>query len=489
VGLLPSQVAALQKISLTDISAEKCRRRFYWFYIEFWETIEPVEFENNWHIEYICDQLQEAYERWERGESQADIYINVPPGTSKSTMCTQLFPAWLWVRNKGIRIISSSYAADISVEHAVKSRNCITSDKFKLYFGDEVTIKAGEDNKTNYKNTGMGQRFVTSTGSAVTGQHADFILIDDPINPKGAESDVQRQAALDHISKTLSTRKTNKKRSITIVIMQRLHAKDPTGLALKKGGINHICLPGRISEKIRPVPESVSEKYVNGLLDPKRLDEEALAKMRGDLGSYGFAGQVEQNPSPEGGGQIKSAWFPRISYAEFMEIKGVAVPYFFLDTAYTKKQSNDPSALLTAYKIGGNYYIVDSEQQWKEFPALIKHIKSYVSRMGYARGSKIMVEPKASGISIVDQVKDETELNIFKLPAPTDDKITRVSGVAPKLESGRVILTDGNWVDNFLAECNAFPNGEHDDQVDNLVNMINYFESQPTGGIKATTTR
>lgn len=224
----------LRGLSLEAIKAERCRRSFYEFFKEFWDTIESVELIDNWHIKYICDELQEVYHKWELKESQKDLYINVPPGSSKSTMALQLFPVWLWVRNPSIRTISSSYSSDLSTAHAVKSRDCIASDKFKLYYSNVVQIKSGEDNKTWYKNSKKGERYATSTGGTVTGMHADFILIDDPINPKKAYSKTERDNANKHISETLSTRKTDKNRTVTIVIMQRLHEEDATGKALKE---------------------------------------------------------------------------------------------------------------------------------------------------------------------------------------------------------------------------------------------------------------
>jgi len=457
------------RFSREDIEAELCRRSFYYFFIEFWPTIEAVELKDNWHIKYICDQLQACYEAWERGESQQDIVINVPPGSSKSTICTQLFPAWLWIKNPAIRIISSSYAATLSTAHAVKSRNCITSDKYKLYFSKQVKIKTGEDNKTNYKNTKMGERYVTSTGSAVTGMHADFILIDDPVNPEQAQSEAQRNAANEHISSTLATRKTDKSRSVTILIMQRLHEKDPTGVRLKEGGVKHICIPATLSDKVNP-PELAS-KYVDGLMDPVRLGHDALDRLRKQLGSYSYAGQIGQTPSPEGGGQLKKAWFGRIGYDEFKKLRSSQPVNFVLDTAYTEKQTNDPTAIMAICYISPHLYIIDSTQVWKEFPDLIKFIGSYVQQHGYSSGSRIMVEPKASGKSVVQEIK-KTELNIYELPPPKDDKTTRVSSVSAQIEAGKVILVDGQWNDNFLGECAAFPMGEHDDQVDNLVNAI-----------------
>lgn len=471
----------LRELSIEKVKAERCKRSFYYFFCEFWETIEAVDLIPNWHIKFICDELQQVYNTWETGASQDDIIINVPPGSSKSTICTQLYPVWLWIKNPSIRIISSSYASDLSTAHAVRSRNCIASDKFKLYFSDQWQIKSGEDNKTWYKNTKKGERYATSTGGTVTGMHADFIIVDDPVNPKQSESETQREVANKHIKETLSTRKTDKNRSVTIIIMQRLHESDPTGMALKEkpDKINHICLPGELSDNVKP--ESVKAFYSNGLLDEIRLNKEALSKLKIDLGSYGYAGQISQRPSPEGGGQLKKAWFNKVSFEEFMKIKGRID--LFLDTAYTANQKNDPTALMAVCYVNNRLYILDSTQVWKELPDLLKFIPSYAAKNMYSNSSKILIEPKASGKSTVQSFKN-TSYNVIELPPTLDDKVTRATNVAPFIEAGRCCLVEGAWNDVFLNECGSFPNGEHDDQVDNLVNAINHY--QVSGRIRTT---
>lgn len=464
-----------KQISLVEVKRERCNRSFYYFYKEFWETIEAAKFVDNWHIKFICDQLQQVYENWESGLSQNDLYINVPPGSSKSTICTQLYPAWLWTKNPSIRLINSSYSGDLSTAHAVKTRNCIGSDKYKLYYSDEWQVKAGEDNKTWYKNTKFGERYATSTGGTVTGMHADFIIVDDPIKPSASDSQTQRTEANKHLKETLSTRKTDKSRSVTIVIMQRLHEEDPTGMALKEkpDKITHICLPAELSDSVRPI--QARDYYTDGLLDVNRLSRPVLEKFRVDLGSYGYAGQMQQVPSPEGGGQLKKSWFRTCELSEYELINEPV--NFFLDTAYTEKQKNDPTAMMSTKYYENTLYIKNSSQFWLEFPDLIKQIPEYTQANGLSNRSKILIEPKASGKSVVQSFKN-SNLNVIELDPPLDNKITRVSGVSPFCEAGHVVLVKGPWNDSFLGECASFPNGQHDNQVDNLVNAINYYRAK-----------
>lgn len=455
------------------ISAELCRRSFYEFFLEFWETIEAVELIPNWHIKYICGQLQEVYETWERGESQPDVLINVPPGSSKSTIVVQLFPAWLWVKNPSIRIISSSYSGELSIAHAVKSRDCLKSDKFQLYFPGQVVFKSDSDGKSAYKNTAKGERYTTSTGGAVTGKHGDFLMPDDPINPKKAASEVERRTANEHVGATLSTRKTNKNRSVTIMVMQRLHAEDPAGVWLKKKKeLRHICLPGELTKDVKP-PE-LAARYTNGLLDTSRLDREALAKLKEDLGSYGYAGQVLQTPAPDGGGLFKRDWFSKIAYAEFMELtKGRTLQWEFdADTAYTKDKENDPSGFMASCYYNNILYIRDARTELLEFPELIKELPLFVNRNGYTSISKIYVEPKASGKSVVQVLRKESRLNVIEAKAPSADKITRANSVSPFIESGRVVLIDGSWNEAFLHQVTTFPRAAHDEFVDLLSQRI-----------------
>ncbi|MEJ8803143.1 phage terminase large subunit [Pontibacter sp. H249] len=463
------------------VNAALCRESFYEFFRDFWDTIEAVELVPNWHIKFICDELQRVYETWAKGLPQDDVIINVPPGSSKSTIVTQLFPAWLWVKDPSIRLISSSYAADLSIAHAVKTRDCLKSDKFQRYYPGLIEFKKDSDGKSAFKNTKKGERFTTSTGGRVTGMHGDFIINDDPINPEEAESSNARKTANRFSGTTLSTRKTNKKRTVTIMVMQRLHESDPTGDWLKKKkSVNHICLPGELSEHVKP--ERVRRYYVNGLMDVNRLDRAALDKLKEDLGSYGYAGQIGQTPTPDGGGKLKKAWFGKITWEEFQKrtLGKPVVWQFDADTAYTQDQKNDPSAFMASCYMEPILYIRDVQEAWLEFPELVKELPAFAMRNGYSNQSKLHIEPKASGKSTVQTLKRETSLNIVEAPAPDSDKDSRVNAISPFVEAGRVVLIDGSWNDNFLGQCAAFPLAAHDDMVDDLVQAINRVH-QPAG--------
>lgn len=458
------------------VQADECRKSFYYFVKTFWAVIIPEVPVFNWHIEYICQELQDlSYYIVNRLPKPYDIIINIPPGSTKSTIVTIMWHPWLWTQDPRLRVISNSYSGDLSLEHASKSKDIITSDLYRTLF-PEIIIRHDKSGKGSYENVKGGARYSTSTGGTITGKHAHIILNDDPVNPKQAESDSLRLQANEH-TKTLSSRKVDKKNTPMVTIMQRLHDDDVTGYLLKKKGdkIRHICLPAEVSDRVNP-PE-LKERYIDGLLDPVRIDREVIAEAKIDLGSRQYAGQYEQAPSVDGGNIIKAEWFGHISLSQFLAIRGRAAIHFFLDTAYDEKKQksdNDPSGILAACLLQNYLFIFHAQKVWKEFPELMRFIPDYVKAHGYDGRSSIRIEPKANGISVIQAVRKYTKLNVTRTPAPTDSKEVRLHAVSPKIECGRVILVEGDWNEEFVDEVSQFPAKTHDEYVDILVYAINY---------------
>lgn len=458
------------------VQADECRKSFYYFVKTFWAVIIPEVPVFNWHIESICKELQDlSYYIVNRLPKPYDIIINIPPGSTKSTIVTIMWHPWLWTQDPRLRVISNSYSGDLSLEHASKSKDIITSDLYRTLF-PEIIIRHDKSGKGSYENVKGGARYSTSTGGTITGKHAHIILNDDPVNPKQAESDSLRLQANEH-TKTLSSRKVDKKNTPMVTIMQRLHDDDVTGYLLKKKGdkIRHICLPAEVSDRVNP-PE-LKERYIDGLLDPVRIDREVIAEAKIDLGSRQYAGQYEQAPSVDGGNIIKAEWFGHISLSQFLAIRGRAAIHFFLDTAYDEKKQksdNDPSGILAACLLQNYLFIFHAQKVWKEFPELMRFIPDYVKAHGYDGRSSIRIEPKANGISVIQAVRKYTKLNVTRTPAPTDSKEVRLHAVSPKIECGRVILVEGDWNEEFVDEVSQFPAKTHDEYVDILVYAINY---------------
>lgn len=479
-----------EKINIPNdeiIKAELCKRELWYFVQQFWDCFVPNELIWNWHMRVLCDEIQKVDNRvFQRLPKENDLIINVPPGTSKTNIVSILATAWEFANKPELRIFVGSYSDDSIKDVADKIKIIMKSPKYQSYFPN-VAIRRGVDTKHYFKTSLNGEFYGFTVGGPLTSKHADILKVDDPLNPKMAASDVILNTVNNFFSQTLPTRKVDKTVTPTMLIMQRLHHNDPTGFILsrKKEKIRHICLPAEVS----PIttPEYVVN-YTNGLLDENRLNRETLNEMRIDLGTRGYANQFEQLPTPEGGDIIKSDWFKTIDKKSFdynrNPLKDAIV--FFLDTAFTEKHENDPSGIIATCKIGTNLYILNAVKVWKEFPELCKFLPEFVKANGYSPQSSIRIEPKANGISLIQTMKAVTNLNITNSPSPKDDKKTRITSVAPKIECGRVFLLEGSWNSDFIDEVCGFPNKSHDEFVDNLVEAINYHLSDSTNSQNLT---
>src|SRR5271166_5830033 len=218
------------------------------FFREAWKVLEPGrELIWSWHYDLICEYLALIREgQFKRQFNSAlGLIINVPPRTAKSTLITICFPVWCWLKYPERRFLCASYSGDLAVEHSVKRRDLILSAWFQQHFGDRFAMKSDANLKTAFDNNRTGQMIATSVGGTATGKGGDVLIIDDPVDPEQAASDVERAKANTWIDTTVRTRRNNPASDVMILVMQRLHEADPTGYVMNQhpGKWVHVKVP------------------------------------------------------------------------------------------------------------------------------------------------------------------------------------------------------------------------------------------------------
>jgi predicted phage terminase large subunit-like protein len=120
----------------------------------------------------------------------------------------------------------------------------------------------------------------------------------------------------------------------------------------------------------------------------------------------------------------------------------------------------------------GDIYIVDIIRGKYDFPELKQRLIRLNNRWR-GRGLRAMyIEDKASGQSLLQELKRESGMSVIPYKVNTD-KVARVNSILPLIEGGRVYLPEeAPWLDDFADEAVAFPNGNHDDQVDAVTMAI-----------------
>ena len=88
------------------------------------------------------------------------------------------------------------------------------------------------------------------------------------------------------------------------------------------------------------------------------------------------------------------------------------------------------------------------------------------------RPSLIVIEEATSGIGLWQELQRAGVAEAQAL-TPRPDKVQRMATESAKIEDGQVRLPEtAPWLEQFLHEVAAFPNGKHDDQVDSMSQML-----------------
>jgi predicted phage terminase large subunit-like protein len=460
-------------LELPEIEFNECelirsitKDSFFEFVREFWDTIINEKFIYNWHISYLCNELQIIAERVFAGKpKEYDLIINIPPGSSKSSIASVMFPAWIWTRMPSAKFIGTSYGADLAEDLARKNRDIVISDKYKTCW-PEVVIREDQNAKSYFLNTSKGFRIAVGTGG-ITGYHGHFIVSDDPINPKEAASDADLKKANVWMNETLSTRKVDKAVTPTILIMQRLHQFDPTANMLEKavaGGVKHICLPAEQNDNISP-PYLV-QKYRQKLLDPVRLSKGILEENKKQLGQYGYAGQFQQHPVPPGGGMFKTS---RIQYEippDLEDSRKWIMQVRYWDKAATAGAGCFTVGVRMGQDIKKHFWLIDVRRgQWDS-----NRREDIIKNTAIADGKKVIVGLEQEGGSGGKESVESTVRNLagwrVMVDRPTGDKISRADTFSVQVNNGNLYMRPAEWNQDYTDEMKYFPVSKYKDQID-----------------------
>lgn len=450
-------------LDVTQIEASLCRSSFYEFVKMFWGEIVMEKLITNWHMKYLCQEMQIAAERVFKGEPKLyDEIFNVPPGTSKSTICTVMFSIWVWIRMPSARTICCSFSETLSLRLSTLARRLLKSDKFKGMFPD-IELRSDQDTKSEFANTKGGVRFAIGSGTQVMGAHAHFIIIDDPIDPKAVLSDVQLDNINNWIAEQLSGRKVDKEVSMTFLVMQRLAQNDPSAVMGAKKKVKWVKIPATTDFEI--YPKGLIKYYKNGLMDPTRLPRTVLeAIQEGPRGDYVLAGQYGQDPIPPGGGMFKTKRI--ISISPLKKLPRFKNIVRFWDKAGTLGGG--------AYTVGVKMGITNENRIFL-LDVIRVQLDSWereklIRQTAHLDGKNVIVGLEQEGGSGGKESVESTIRRLIgykcKTINPKGKKEERADPFSTQVNSGSVYMVESFWNKDYLEELKYFPFSTYKDQVD-----------------------
>ena len=313
------------------------------------------------------------------------LAINVPPGCMKSLLVSVFWPAWEWgpMNMPTMRYIATSYSEKLTLRDNLKFKNIITSDLYREFWGDVFIPAEDQFTKHKFANNKTGWKIASSVGGTITGERGNRFILDDPNSVQEAESESVRNQTNTWFRETVPTRLNNLSKDAIVVVQQRVHELDITGLIWDLGldytrlivpmeydstrhcttvlGRDDLGEPDLVWNDPRGMDE-YGDRLEGSALDaadgelawPARFAPEAVEKLKETLGPYAYAGQFQQTPNPRGGGIFKVDWWQNWPPEDWPEIERERHKYKYPDMSYVvasldpalgMKQENDFTAL------------------------------------------------------------------------------------------------------------------------------------------------
>lgn len=446
------------------IEREACKRSLATFAKQAWHILEPsTPLKWGWALDAICEHLEAvSYGHIHR------LLMNVPPGTMKSLLTGVIWPAWEWgpLGRPELRILGTAHKQDLAIRDAMKCRRLIQHEWYQLRW--PIALQSDNNAKLRFENDKTGFREAMAFTS-MTGARGDRVILDDPLSVDDGNSVAALDAAERTFNESLPTR-INSEKSAIVVIMQRLHERDTSGVILDRGiGYTHLCLPMRYDAERKIKTTSIGftdPRTVDGeLLFPERFPEKHVKDLEKTLGSYATAGQLQQRPAPRGGGMFKKEWF-KIENAAPAGCKWVRG----WDLAATE---DDNAAWTAGVLIGrapsGMFYIADATRIQGGANAVETLLVNTASQDHgedrTTRGS-IPQDPGQAGKAQAQYLIRQLAGYNYKASTESGDKVTRAQPLEAQSEAGNVIIIKGPWNNDFIDELTTFPTGKFKDQVD-----------------------
>lgn len=453
--------------------------------------------------------------RWEHPETGEPALFRIgfsePPRHGKSFHISQHLPAWFLTKYPDLSVHLASYEATFAAEWGQKARELVEEHP-------ELGQKVNPEARANAMWRMAGHRgFMKTAGirGPLTGSGRHLGIIDDYVkNDEEALSETVRKGHINwYISTWRNRREPHPARlrmlypdsnhpdifCVDIVMATRWHQDDLTGWL--KENENHrwyfVNLPALAFDDPHSPDYGDPKRCVLGRkpgtpLCPQRMSRtDLLAELDSAEGRFWFNAQYQGIPKVDGGGIIGDSFHsyqilpgPRGQEVYHLDT-GEQIPAFkcmrfaTVDLAATTKTSSDYTVFAVWDVTPGPDRKLLLRAQFRLKVESSEHVKLVENWDKRFSPKFVGVEDRTFGTTLIQNLRKRRTVRVRPLPADTD-KVTRALQFGFLVGDELVYLPEhAEWLQGWLDEMEAFPNGSHDDQVDCAAYAAVEFERIP----------
>jgi predicted phage terminase large subunit-like protein len=478
--------------SIVDYDRWRCAQRggFAYFARRTMHMLARMPKEPRWT--WVQQEYANHCEALWRNELPFNTLIqNAAPGGGKSSIFSELFPAWIYSQMPGALIMGAGYDDGLQIRACDNMIRVMRNPWYVERWGDLVgAAQAGRE----FYTTKGGYRFSTSVEGGGTGRHCDLYLVDDPVKAitarrnedKDAKEARQLAIASEFVQSSIVSRGRDENFRFGLN-MQRLHEGDPTGFvrrAIPEATV--LRLPYWFEPALRCVTPCGGDRRTqrDEELDARlRRKVELDCRLNGGRHSALIQAQYQQHPTPPGGRVFHENTFLGFdSNAEGWRLQDT-ISVVSLDCAFKGGSDSDFVGLEVWGYAGGRFCCFYSEATrltFTETLARLAQIRALFPTL------TILIEDKANGSAVIDvlrHVARTTGLGAQVVEVdPKAGKIARARAAAAYFAAGKVFFDmRAPWWEAKKSNMLRFPVGA-DDDTDAMTQAILWLASEYAGG-------
>lgn len=461
------EIEQLERELLSEM-IDKARVSFYAFVKLMAPVVLPEAFIDGQHISLICEELQKVY------ESVADkalipirLQIMMPPGSMKSKIASNLFPAWCFGRSPNWCFLAIGADFDFAVDNFGRpTKDLIDSPQYQAIFPNTV-LKRDVQSAGRWDTTKKGRFVARGAGQGIAGRRAHISIVDDALNEQ--TNDTGRKEINAWYRKGLRTRLLP--RGAEIIINTRWFVEDLSGFMIKIDAKSSrpwkiIKIPALLdleaSTMLRKgLPANDTRFAVGTSFWPEFWPTELLLEKKETMPTMEWAALYMQDPVNSEGSIIKREdW----QYWEGDKPPKCRMLLVTLDTALSQKEAANPSAYtvwgvftnlvdtLDAQIAQDSIILLGADQGHWDLTELCQKMKELDLKYS---PEYFVVEDTSAGMLLIPEMQKRS---LPVLPyKPKGDKTFRLQATTPYFQARRVFVPRGKvWAEMVIEEVCSF---------------------------------